>query len=79
MTPLEKDGNLEDLIISTLPDTKQKCVIALLSCIKNYKNIGNKKVVLSSYKTIFDEPNYNFSHINFNKLKEKIKSLIEYP
>jgi hypothetical protein len=73
--PLTTDGNLEHLIISTLPTEKQQCVNALLECIKPYKNQGNKKIVLSSYKTIFEEPNYNFSHKNFETLRKKLELL----
>jgi len=70
--PITKDGNLEHLIISTLNEEKQICVNELLKCIKTHKTYGNKKIVLSSYKTIFDEPNYNFSHPNFDELKIKL-------
>jgi len=73
--PISKDGNLEHLIISTLNEAKQICVNELLECIETHKNYGNKKIVLSSYKTIFDEPNYNFSHKNFALLKEKLEVL----
>jgi len=74
--PKTKNGNLEHLIISTLSEEKQKCVNTLLECIKPHNTFGNKKIVLSSYKTIFDEPNYNFEHKNFDELKEKIENLL---
>jgi len=73
--PITKDGNLEHLIISTLSEEKQKCVNNLLKCIQPHNNNGDKKIVLSSYKTIFDEPNYNFPHINFENLIQKINNL----
>ncbi len=73
--PISKDGNLEHLIISTLNEKKQICVNQLLECIETHKTYGNKKIVLSSYKTIFDEPNYNFLHQNFKILKDKLEAL----
>ena len=73
--PVSKNGNLEHLIISTLSQDKQKCVNDLLECIKPYKNNGDKKIVLSSYKTIFDEPNYNFRDTNFELLGYKLEQL----
>ena len=73
--PNSKNGNLEHLIISTLSTEKQQCVNELLECIKPHKNSGNKKIVLSSYKTIFDEPDYNFSHLNYQNLIPKLISL----
>jgi len=75
--PKTKNGNLEHLIISTLPTEKEQCVNELLECIKPYKNHGNKKIVLSSYKTIFDEPDYNFSHSNYGVLTSKLILLIK--
>ena len=73
--PKSQEGNLEHLIISTLSQKKKKCVNDLLACIESHKNYGNKKIVLSSYKTIFDEPDYNFLHIYYQELKDKLKSL----
>ena len=42
----------------------------------HYKNKGDKKIVLSSYKAIFDEPEYNFPHKNFDILKDKLNLLV---
>jgi len=46
--------------------------LILVECIKPHNNSGNKKIVLSSYKTIFDEPDYNFSHFNYQNLISKL-------
>ena len=73
--PNTKDGNLEHLIISTLSEKKEICVNNLLECISPHKHKGNKKIVLSSYKAIFDEHEYNFSHQNFDILKNKLKMI----
>lgn len=73
--PISKNGNLEHLILSTLNNQAKSCIENLLFCIKPFKTDGNKKILISGYKTIFKEPVYNFEHKNYNLLKEKIENL----
>jgi len=73
--PITKNGNLEHLILSTLDKDSKKCMEDLLSCIKPYHTDSNKKILLTGYKTIFKEPLYNFSHPNFDLLKQKLEAL----
>ncbi|SFV71321.1 hypothetical protein MNB_SV-13-74 [hydrothermal vent metagenome] len=73
--PITKNGNLEHLILSTLDKKPKECMEDLLNCIKPYHTDSNKKILLTGYKTIFKEPLYNFSHPNFNLLKQKLQAL----
>jgi hypothetical protein len=67
--PVEKTGNLEHLILSTIDNRKKECIHTLLDCVLDMQTHSNKKIVLSSYETIFKESPYNLTHPNFENLK----------
>jgi hypothetical protein len=70
--PTNGTGNLEHLILSTIDDTKKECINELLNCVLEMEVHSDKKIVLSSYEAIFKESPYNYTHENFNKLRELI-------
>ena len=65
-------GNLEHLILSTIEETKKECINTLLKCINEMDTHSDKKIVLSSYESIFKESSYNLEHENFTELKESL-------
>jgi hypothetical protein len=73
--PKTTNGNLEHLLLSTIPDKERECIEDLLKCISNKEAHSNKKIILTSYNTIFKEFPYNFNHKNFEKLKRKLEYL----
>lgn len=73
--PDTQNGNLEHLILSTLPNTKKDCIKTLIDCIKDIDSDENKKIVITGYETIFKEAPYNFNHAHFEELKTKIMEL----
>ena len=74
--PINKTGNLEHLILSTIDDTKTKCINKLLDCVLEMDVHSDKKIVLSSYEAIFKESPYNYTHENFKELTELLLWLV---
>ena len=70
--PIKKDGYLESLLLSTVDGNLKKCYSEFLDCL----NIKEKK----NYKNMMEElhrvtkPNkpYDFNHVNFEELKDKL-------
>jgi len=75
--PTNQNGNLENLILSTIEKPKQDCIETLINCIESMDTHENKKIVLTGYETIFTEAPYNFDHQNFGELKNKIVSMVK--
>ena len=73
--PSTKNGNLEHLILSTLNEKDSDCILELLDCVLDKEVHSDKKIVLSSYEAIFKESPYNFTHKNFDELRELLKWL----
>lgn len=73
--PITKNGNLEHLLLSAADNNKKICIEQFINCIQGMKTASNKKIVYSAYNIIFKEHPYNFDHVNFNILKQKIKWL----
>lgn len=73
--PITTNGNLEHLLLSTIEDTKKDCLTTLLSCIEGMEPHNNKKILLSSYESIFKDTPYNFDHKNFEILIDELKKL----
>lgn len=70
-------GNLEHLVLSTLDETRNKCINDLLKCVLDMDVHSDKKIVLSSYEAIFKEDPYNFTHENFAELQKLLYWLID--
>jgi hypothetical protein len=75
--PDTTNGNLEHLVLSTIEYKKTICITTFLKCINSMETHDNKKIVLSSYKTIFKESPYNLNHENFDKLKDLLDWTVE--
>ncbi|MDQ6961752.1 MAG: hypothetical protein Q9M28_04375 [Mariprofundaceae bacterium] len=74
--PETKEGNLEHLILSTIDSKEKGCIESFLNCINPMNTCSNKKIVLSSYETIFKEEPYSFDHQNFDDIKSKITQMV---
>lgn len=76
--PNTKNGNLEHLLLSTCEESKKKCIESFIKCIGLMDiETSNKKIVLTTYKEIFNNHPYNFEHKNFDELKIKINDLFK--
>lgn len=70
-----KTGYLESLILSSISEDQKQCIDNFLSCSK-FKNKENHKAILHQiYQIAYPQAPYDFSHPNFNELKEKLKTL----
>ncbi|MDO8454298.1 MAG: hypothetical protein Q7S59_06990 [Sulfurimonas sp.] len=73
--PQTKDGYLESLILSTIPIKQKKCIETFLDC-SEFKSKENHKSVLNEiYKKAYPNAPYDFSHPNFDELKQKLNNL----
>ncbi len=76
--PKTKEGYLESLILSTIPDEHKNCIQDFLSC-SEFKSKDNHKSILNQiYKIAYPKKPYDFSHKNFDELKRKLRNLFEY-
>ncbi len=75
--PIEECGYLESLILSTIPQEQKECIETFLEC-SDFKSKENHKAILNQiYKTAYPTAPFDFSHANFNELKQKLKNLFE--
>jgi tRNA nucleotidyltransferase (CCA-adding enzyme) len=75
--PSEQSGYLESLILSTIPDEQKECIETFLEC-SDFKSKENHKAILNQiYKTAYPNAPFDFSHQNFNELKQKLKNLFK--
>ena len=73
--PQTKDGYLESLILSSIPKKQKECIETFLDC-SEFKPKGNHKSILNGiYKKAYPHAPYDFSHPNFDKLKQKLQNL----
>jgi len=73
--PQTKDGYLESLILSSIPEKQKECIETFLDC-SEFKSKENDKSILNEiYKKAYPDAPYDFSHENFDELKEKLKNL----
>ena len=76
--PNTKNGNLEHLLLSTCEESKKDCIETFINCIGLMDiETSNKKIVLTTYKEIFNNHPYNLGHKNFDELKIKIDDLFK--
>ena len=75
--PTEQCGYLESLILSTIPQEQKECIETFLEC-SDFKSKENHKSILNQiYKTAYPKAPFDFSHQNFNELKQKLKNLFK--
>jgi hypothetical protein len=70
-----KDGHLESLILSSIPQDEKECIETFLNCTKIKSQEIDKAVISQLYKKAFSKPPFNFQHQNFNILKQKLEKL----
>ncbi len=73
--PKTKKGYLESLILSTLEPEQKKCIECFLTCTGWKPEKGDKTVYHRLYKTGYPNPQHNFKHKNFKKLKDLLFNL----
>jgi len=75
--PNDKSGYLESLILSTIPKEQKECIENFLEC-SDFKSKENHKAILNQiYKTAYPKAPFDFTHENFNELKQKLQTLFE--
>ncbi len=75
--PIAQCGYLESLILSTIPKEQKECIETFLKC-SDFKSKENHKAILNQiYKTAYPKAPFDFSHANFNELKQKLKNLFK--
>jgi hypothetical protein len=75
--PEIKEGYLESLILSSIPSKHENCIEGFLSC-SEFKSKENDKSILNQiYNIAYPNEPYNFSHQNFEELKQKLRNLFE--
>jgi len=75
--PATREGYLESLILSTIPLQHKNCLQDFLSC-SEFKSKENHKSILNQiYKIGYPNKPYDFSHKNFEELKQKLRNLFE--
>jgi hypothetical protein len=76
--PNTKDGYLESLILSSISEKQKECIETFLDC-SEFKSKENHKSILNEiYKKAYPSSPYDFSHKNFDELKQKLKSLFSF-
>jgi len=74
--PKTKKGYLESLILSTLEPEQKKCIECFLTCTGWKPEKGDKTVYHRLYKTGYPNPQHNFGHNSFKKLKDLLIKLL---
>ncbi len=75
--PIEQNGYLESLILSTIPENEKKCIEDFLDC-SDFKSKENHKAILNQiYKIAYPKAPFDFNHPNFDDLKTKLQTLFE--
>ena len=74
--PQTKDGYLESLILSSISQNQKECIETFLDC-SEFKSKDNHKSILNEiYKIAYPTAPYDFSHGNFDELKQKLKHVL---
>ena len=74
--PKTGNGNIEDLILSTLDEEKNTCIKNFLEC-SDFKAKENSKAILNGiYRIFYPESPFDFEHKNFDELKGKLSELL---
>lgn len=74
--PNTQEGNVESLLLSTLDEEKKACIDSFLEC-SDFKAKENSKAILKQiYKIAYPEAPFDFEHVHFTELKEKLALLL---
>ena len=72
-----KEGYLESLILSSIPQKQKECIETFLDC-SEFKSKENDKAILNQiYNNAYPNAPYDFSSDKFNVLKQKLNKLFE--
>ena len=72
-----KEGYLESLILSSIPQTQKECIETFLEC-SEFKSKKNDKAILNQiYNNAYPRAPYDFSSDKFDILKQKLQTLFE--
>ena len=75
--PASQCGYLESFILSTISKKQKECIETFLDC-SEFKSKENHKAILNQiYKIAYPNAPFDFSHPNFDELKEKLKNLFK--
>ncbi len=68
--------NLDYFLVDTItPENKKQCFIAFEGCLKLKEITPNRKPIANLYRDLYPYKPYDFSHENFNLLKQKLTDL----
>jgi hypothetical protein len=73
--PNTKDGYLESLILSSIPKEQKECIETFLKCSEFKSKTHDKSILNEIYKKAYPHAPYDFSHPNFDELKQKLQNL----
>ena len=73
--PISKNGYLESLILSTIPQSEKNCITNFLKCSKFKDKEQDKAILNRIYKLGYPESPYDFAHKHFDTLKNKLQKL----
>lgn len=73
--PAKKEGNIESLVVSALDKRIVRCIENFLECSELEKSEGKR--LLGIYNYGYPQKPYDFSHANFDELKNKLTKLFE--
>ena len=72
-----KEGYLESLILSSIPQKQKECIETFLEC-SEFKSKENDKAILNQiYNHAYPNAPYDFSSDKFDILKQKLKNLFK--
>jgi len=75
--PSTNNGYLESFLLSTIKEEQKKCINDFIEC-SNYKNRENHKAIINQiYKIGYPDETFDFTHSNFDDLKNKLFNLIK--
>ena len=75
--PTSQCGYLESFILSAIPQKQKECIETFLDC-SEFKSKENHKAILNQiYKIAYPNAPFDFSHPNFDELKQKLINLFE--
>ncbi|MDD5372939.1 MAG: hypothetical protein PHO62_05895 [Sulfurimonas sp.] len=75
--PQTKDGYLESLLLSSIPKKQKECIETFLNCSEFASKENHKSVLNEIYKKAYPNAPYDFSHPNFDELKQKLHNLFK--
>ena len=73
--PITQTGYLESLILSSLSDEQKTCINDFLTCSDFKSKAHDKSIFNIIYKNAYPNAPFDFSHPNFNDLKQKFQTL----